>query len=326
MVKDKTLAFIGLGRMGFAMASHLGRLSHPDRGGYRLAVYNRDRRKGLAWQRQFADASGHACRLASSPADAARRADMVMVCVGGDKDVGHVIFGDGDMAGIVDGVESSRQSGDRPLIIDHSTTSAIFAKDVSGKLAKRGIGFLDAPLSGGQAGAMDGQLIIMVGAAPRDFTRARPVLAHYSREIAHMGDVGTGQLTKMVNQICVASVIQGLAEGIDFGRRANIDLDKALRLLCGGAAGSWQMRHRGETMVKGQYDFGFAVDWMRKDLSICLAEAKTLGARLEGTKMIDRFYAEVQKMGHGNHDTSSLLQRLDEMPPRSAKTARSPKR
>lgn len=283
------VAFIGLGVMGAPMAGHLASKGHE------VAVWNRTRAKGEAWT------AIHSGRLAASAADAARGADIVFACVGNDDDVRDVVLGaDGAFAGMAPGA----------VLVDHTTASAGLAHELATEAAKRGLGFLDAPVSGGQSGAENGQLTIMVGGDASVFARVEPAMRAYGRAITLMGGPGAGQLTKMVNQICIAGLLQGLAEGLDFGLRAGLDMDRVLDVVSKGAAQSWQMDNRGRTMIRGEFDFGFAVDWMRKDLAICAGEAGRNGARIEIARMVDGFYAEVQKMGGARWDTSSLIARL----------------
>ena len=282
-------AFIGLGVMGAPMAGHLAAKGHQ------VAVWNRTPAKALAW------AEKHRGRVAESPADAARDADFVFTCVGNDDDVRAVTLGAGGaLAGMAKGA----------VLVDHTTASAGLARELAGAAEKSGCGFLDAPVSGGQAGAENGQLTVMVGGAPDVFERAEPVMAAYGRAVTLMGPAGAGQLTKMVNQICIAGLVQGLAEGLDFGLRAGLDVNKVIDVISKGAAQSWQMDNRAMTMIRSQFDFGFAVDWMRKDLAICAEEAGRNGAAIEVARLVDGFYAEVQKMGGSRWDTSSLIARL----------------
>jgi 3-hydroxyisobutyrate dehydrogenase-like beta-hydroxyacid dehydrogenase len=282
-------AFIGLGVMGGPMAGHLAAK------GYDVAVWNRTPAKAEAW------ASAHPGRVATSAADAASGADIVFTCVGNDDDVRAVVLGaQGAFAGMAPGA----------VLVDHTTASAGLARELAAEAARRRLGFLDAPVSGGQAGAENGQLTIMVGGDAAVFTGAEPAMRAYGRAVTLMGGPGAGQLTKMVNQICIAGLVQGLAEGLDFGLRAGLDMDRVLGVISKGAAQSWQMDNRGRTMIRGEFDFGFAVDWMRKDLAICAGEADRNGARLEVARLVDGFYAEVQRMGGARWDTSSLIARL----------------
>jgi 3-hydroxyisobutyrate dehydrogenase-like beta-hydroxyacid dehydrogenase len=285
----KKIAFLGLGVMGHPMAGHLARAGHQ------LTVYNRTGAKAEAWRREYGG------RAARTPAEAAQGAEFVMMCVGNDDDVRAVATGaEGALAGMTRGT----------ILVDHTTASAEVAREVHAAAAAAGIGFLDAPVSGGQAGAQNGKLTIMVGGDAQTFARAEGVLAHYARAVTLMGPAGAGQLTKMVNQICIAGLLQGLAEGVDFALRAGLDADRVLDVIGKGAAQSWQMDNRGKTMAADKFDFGFAVDWMRKDLGICLGEARANGASLPVTAIVDQFYARVQQMGGGRWDTSSLIRVL----------------
>jgi len=283
------VAFIGLGVMGAPMARHLAKAGHE------LAVYNRTRAKAEAW------VASHGGRLAATPARAAEGAELVFSCVGDDPDLREIALGaDGSFGAMAKGA----------IHIDHTTASAQVARELAAEAGKRGFHFLDAPVSGGQSGAENGALTVMVGGGAQAFERARPVIAHFARAVTLIGPSGAGQLAKMVNQICVVGVVQGLAEGIDFGLRAGLDVKLVLDTIAKGAAQSWQMENRGATMLADKYDFGFAVDWMRKDLRICQEEAARNGARLPGTRQIDGFFAEIQQLGGGRWDTSSLLRRL----------------
>jgi 3-hydroxyisobutyrate dehydrogenase-like beta-hydroxyacid dehydrogenase len=283
------LAFIGLGNMGYPMAGHLAKQ------GYDITVYNRTTAKAQQWVEQY----GY--QLALSPLAAVANADMVFICVGNDNDLSDVVLGKN---GIMQGLKSGA------IVIDHSTVSAEISRDLAALLAQRNVDFMDAPVSGGQQGAINGQLSIMCGAKEEVFAKAQPILAAYGKTITHMGQIGSGQLTKMVNQICVAGLLQGLAEGIHFAQKSGIDVQKALNVISHGAASSWQMVNRYQTMLAEQYNHGFAVDWMRKDLDICLAEAQKNGAQLPVTQLVNQFYSEVQSLGGGRWDTSSLLVRL----------------
>ena len=287
--ESKKLAFLGLGVMGYPMAGHLARAGHE------VTVYNRSPAKADAWRNEYRG------RTARTPAEAARSAEIVLMCVGNDDDVRTVANGaDGALAGMAAGT----------ILVDHTTASAEVAREVHAAAAARGVGFLDAPVSGGQAGAQNGKLTIMVGGDAATFARAEGVLAHYARAVTLMGDSGAGQLTKMVNQICIAGLLQGLSEGIDFAMRAGLDAERVLDVISKGAAQSWQMENRGRTMAADQFDFGFAVDWMRKDLGICLAEARANGATLPVTALVDQFYGRLQQQGGGRWDTSSLIRLL----------------
>jgi 3-hydroxyisobutyrate dehydrogenase-like beta-hydroxyacid dehydrogenase len=285
------VAFIGLGVMGYPMARHLAR-----RGGHAVTVYNRTAAKAERW---VAENGG---RHAPTPAAAARGAAFVFACVGNDADLRAVTLGpDGALAAMAPGA----------VLVDHTTASAAIARELHAAASARGVGFLDAPVSGGQAGAENGQLSVMVGGDEAVFDRARPVIDSYARAVGLMGPAGAGQLTKMVNQISIAGLVQSLAEAIHFARRAGLDVEKVLSVVAKGAAQSWQMDNRSRTMAAGKFDFGFAVDWMRKDLAIVLDEARANGARLPVAALVDQFYAEVQAMGGSRWDTSSLIARLE---------------
>ncbi len=281
------VAFVGLGVMGFPMAGHL-----KARGGHEVAVFNRTGAKAAAWVQQ------HGGRAGTAPREAAEGADIVFLCVGNDEDVRGVVFGD-------DGVLAAMKPG--TLLVDHTTTSAGLARELSEACAGRGVQFLDAPVSGGQAGAENGQLTVMVGGDPAVFDRAKPVIDSYAKACVLIGPVGAGQLAKMMNQICIAGLVQGLSEAVNFGVKAGLDVEKVIAAISKGAAQSWQMENRWKTMVEDKFDFGFAVDWMRKDLGYCMAEAEKVGAKLPVTRIVDGFYAEVQKRGGGRFDTSSLM-------------------
>ncbi|MGB5332985.1 MAG: NAD(P)-dependent oxidoreductase [Woeseiaceae bacterium] len=282
-------AFIGLGVMGYPMAGFLSKAGHD------VVVYNRTATKAESWTRQFGGSS------AATPAVAAEDADIVFSCVGNDNDVREVILG---KAGVLNGISPGA------VIVDHTTASASIAREIHVRAAEKAVGFLDAPVSGGQAGAENGQLTVMIGGDPDVFRRAAPVIDCYAKAITHIGPTGSGQLAKMVNQICIAGLVQGLAEGLDFAARAGLEPAVVIESISKGAAQSWQMENRWQTMVNDEFDFGFAVDWMRKDLAIALEEARSNGARLEVTKLVDQFYAEVQAMGGSRWDTSSLIARL----------------
>ena len=284
------VAFVGLGVMGYPMAGYLVKAGHD------TVVYNRTAEKAERWVAEYGGVS------APTPREAAKGADIVFSCVGNDDDVREVLLGDeGVLAGI----------GEGSVIVDHTTASATIAREIYDKAAAKNVGFLDAPVSGGQAGAENGQLTVMVGGDPEVFDRARPVIDCYAKAITLIGPVGSGQLAKMVNQICIAGVVQGLSEGLHFAKRAGLDPAVVIESISKGAAQSWQMDNRWETMVAGEFEFGFAVDWMRKDLAIALEEARNNGAALELTELVDRYYAEVQAMGGSRWDTSSLIARLD---------------
>jgi 3-hydroxyisobutyrate dehydrogenase len=279
--------------MGYPMAGHLARNGHA------VTVYNRTGGKAERWIRE------HGGRAASSPREAAGPAEFVFTCVGDDADLRSVVLGDeGALAGMDRGA----------ILIDHTTASAKVAREIAAAASGRGLGFLDAPVSGGQAGAENGALSIMAGGEEDIFLQARPVMQSYAQAVGLMGPVGAGQLTKMVNQICVIGVIQGLAEGVHFAKHAGLDIEKVFAALSKGAARSWQMENRPGTMARGKFDFGFAVEWMRKDLAICLSEARSNGASLPMTALIDQFYAEVAAMGGLRWDCSSLIARLEGAP------------
>ncbi len=285
-------AFIGLGVMGFPMAGYLAAR------GYGVTVFNRSPDKARRWLEQ----NGGSMADTPADADAASGADIVFCCVGNDDDVREVTLGEA-------GALQSMSPGS--ILVDHTTASATLARELHAVAGERQVGFLDAPLSGGQAGAENGQLTIMVGGDDDVFERARPVMESYAKAITLIGPAGSGQLAKMVNQICIAGLLQGLSEGLHFALRAGLDIEKVVSAISKGAAQSWQMDHRWQTMVNGQFEFGFAVDWMRKDLGIALAEAQANDARLELTELVDRYYAEVQALGGSRWDTSSLIARLD---------------
>jgi 3-hydroxyisobutyrate dehydrogenase len=276
--------------MGFPMAGHLAA-----KGGHEVTVYNRTPARAQAWVAKFGG------RAAGTPAQAAAGAEIVFSCVGDDPDLREIALG-------ANGAFPAMAKG--AVFVDHTTASAKIARELAGEAKSRGFGFLDAPVSGGQSGAENGALTVMVGGDAQAFERARPVIANYARAVTLMGPAGAGQLTKMVNQICVVNVVQGLAEGISFGLKAGLDMNLALEVITKGAATSWQMENRGKTMVQDKFDFGFAVDWVRKDLRICAETAREIGADLTVTRMIDSFYGEIQKMGGGRWDTSSLIRRL----------------
>ncbi|HEX2117195.1 MAG TPA: NAD(P)-dependent oxidoreductase [Alphaproteobacteria bacterium] len=283
------VAFIGLGVMGFPMAGHLVKAGHE------VTVYNRTASKASSW------AEKHKGKTAPTPAEAAKGAEFVMTMVGNDDDLRSVVYGDkGALAGM----------GKGAILVDHTTASAAVAREIDAEAKKKGLGFLDAPVSGGQAGAENGQLGIMVGGDTATFAKAEPVMKVYAKALTLIGPAGSGQLTKMVNQICIAGLLQGLSEGMNFAAKSGLDIDKVLSVITAGAAGSWQMQNRAKTMVEGKFNFGFAVDWMRKDLGICLDEAKRNKARLPVTALVDQFYAGVQARGGGRWDTSSLIHLL----------------
>ena len=285
------VTFIGLGVMGYPMAGHL-----RTRGGHDMAVYNRTTAKADKWAAEFGGAA-HA-----TPADAARDADFVFTCVGNDDDLREVTLGP-------QGALHAMKPG--AILIDNTTASAEVARELEMTAVAKGCGFIDAPVSGGQAGAENGVLTVMCGGEAATFEKARPIIDSYARMVGLMGPAGSGQLAKMVNQICIAGLVQGLAEGIHFAKRAGLDVEKVVEVISKGAAGSWQMENRHKTMNAGKYDFGFAIDWMRKDLAICLSEARRNGAKLPVTALVDQFYGDVQEMGGRRWDTSSLLARLE---------------
>jgi 3-hydroxyisobutyrate dehydrogenase len=285
------VAFLGLGVMGYPMAGHL-----RAKGGHDVTVYNRTAEKAHKWVAQ------HGGKAAATPKAAAEGQDFVMACVGNDNDLRDVMLGP-------NGAFAAMKKG--AVLVDHTTASAAIARELYSEAKKRGFDFVDAPVSGGQAGAENGVLTVMCGGDPEPFGRAEKVIAAYARACNLMGTSGSGQLAKMVNQICIAGLVQGLAEGLHFAKRAGLDIETLIATISKGAAQSWQMENRYKTMVADKFDFGFAVDWMRKDLGICLAEARRNGARLPTTALIDQFYAEVQAMGGKRWDTSSLIALLD---------------
>ena len=287
------VAFIGLGVMGYPMAGHLLK-----KGGHELTVYNRNRAKAEAWVKEYG--SG---KTAATPAEAAKDQDFVFSCVGNDDDLRAVTLGK-------DGAFETVREGS--VFIDNTTVSANIARELYAAAKQKGFGFLDAPVSGGSAGAQNGVLTVMVGGDADQFAKAEPVIAAFARMVTLIGAPGAGQLTKMVNQICIAGIVQGLAEGIHFAQKAGLDLPKVMETISKGAAGSWQMENRWKTMGDAKYDYGFAVDWMRKDLSIALEEARANGSTLPVTALVDQFYAEVQRLGGKRWDTSSLLARLNQ--------------
>jgi 3-hydroxyisobutyrate dehydrogenase len=285
------VAFIGLGVMGFPMAGHL-----VNKGKHEVTVYNRTAAKAKAWTDKFGG------RAAATPKEAAQGQDFVMACVGNDNDLRSIALGG-------DGVLAGMRSG--AVFVDHTTASAEIARELDAEARKHGFGFVDAPVSGGQAGAENGVLTVMCGGDDKAYAAAEPVIASYARMCKRLGPAGSGQLTKMVNQICIAGLVEGLSEGIHFARKAGLDVNAVIETISKGAAQSWQMENRYKTMIEGKFDFGFAVEWMRKDLSICLAEARRNGASLPVTALVDNFYSEIQKMGGSRWDTSSLFARLE---------------
>jgi 3-hydroxyisobutyrate dehydrogenase len=285
------VAFLGLGVMGYPMAGHL-----KGKGAHDVTVYNRTPAKAEKWVAQ------HGGRLAQTPKQAAQGQDFVMACVGNDDDLRAVTLGpEGAFAGIQQGA----------VFVDHTTASAEVARELHAQAGKRGFDFIDAPVSGGQAGAENGALTVMCGGDAAPYGRAETVIMAYARMCKLLGPSGAGQLTKMVNQICIGGLVQALAEGVHFAKKAGLDVEAVIETISKGAAQSWQMENRYKTMNAGKFDFGFAVDWMRKDLSICLAEARRNGAQLPVTALVDQFYSEVQKMGGRRWDTSSLFARLE---------------
>ncbi len=289
----RRVAFLGLGVMGYPMAGHLALAGHE------VTVYNRNATKSEAFCAQLAGAG--TVKRAQTPATAAAGVEIVLACVGNDDDLRQVVLGEhGAFTCIAPGA----------VFVDHTTASATVARELDALARSRGLHFIDAPVSGGQAGAQNGQLTVMCGGDPAAFERVRPVAMAFSRAFTLMGPSGAGQLTKMVNQICIAGLVQGLSEAIAFGQRAGLDMAQVIEVIGKGAAQSWQLDHRGPTMVQDRFDFGFAVDWMRKDLGLVLDEAKRNGARLPVTALVDQFYADVQQLGGGRWDTSSLIRRL----------------
>jgi len=285
-MSKQQVAFIGLGVMGYPMAGHLSKA------GFQTKVYNRTTAKAKQW---CGDYEG---TLAETPAKAVEGADFVFICVGNDDDLRSVVYGED---GILAGIKPSA------ILVDHTTASANVAREISEKAT---IAFLDAPVSGGQAGAENGVLTVMVGGDQAAFDLVKPVIMSYARAAELLGKVGAGQLTKMVNQICIAGLVQGLSEGLNFAQKSGLDVAKVVDVISKGAAGSWQMENRGKTMLNDEFEFGFAVDWMRKDLAICIEESEKNGAKIDVTRIVNDYYGEVQEMGGGRWDTSSLLRRL----------------
>ncbi len=288
-IKPQKVAFLGLGVMGYPMAGHLKRAGHD------VVVYNRTAAKAAQWVGEYGGASD------ATPEAAAKGADIVFACVGNDDDLRAVTIGD---RGAFDGMK------DGAIFVDHTTASAEVARELSAEAKSRGLQFIDAPVSGGNLGAINGALTVMCGGDARAFATIQPVAMAFSKAVTLLGDSGSGQLAKMVNQICIAGLVQGLAEAIAFGQKAGLDMKAVLGVIGKGAAQSWQMDNRGPTMIEGKFDFGFAVDWMRKDLGLVLDEAKRNGARLPVTALVDQFYADVQAQGGQRFDTSSLITRL----------------
>ena len=286
----KNVSFVGLGVMGYPMAGHL------QKNGYNVTVFNRTESKAKKWVEEYGGQMG------KTPNEASLNAEIVFLCVGRDEDIIEVMEGD-------NGILSSAKEGF--IIVDHTTASAEIARTYFAKLQKRNVAFLDAPISGGQAGAENGALSIMIGGEENDFEVVKPVLQSYGKAIELIGPSGSGQIAKMINQICIAGLVQGLSEAMAFGKKAKVDMEKVLSVISKGAAQSWQMENRYRTMIDGKFDYGFAVDWMRKDLSICFNEAKKNGASLPITEIVDKYYEEVQKNGGNRLDTSSLMTLVD---------------
>ena len=286
----KNVSFVGLGVMGYPMAGHL------QKNGYNVTVFNRTESKAKKWVEEYGGQMG------KTPNEASLNAEIVFMCVGRDEDIIEVMEGD-------NGILSSAKEG--LIIVDHTTASAEIARTYFAKLQKRNVAFLDAPISGGQAGAENGALSIMIGGEENDFQVVKPVLQSYGKAIELIGPSGSGQIAKMINQICIAGLVQGLSEAMAFGKKAKVDMEKVLSVISKGAAQSWQMENRYRTMIDGKFDYGFAVDWMRKDLSICFNEAKKNGASLPITEIVDKYYEEVQKNGGNRLDTSSLMTLVD---------------
>ena len=297
---SRKVAFLGLGVMGYPMAGHLARAGHQ------VTVYNRNAAKSAAWCSEFAGAAGSA----ATPRLAAQGAEIVFCCVGNDDDLRAVTLGadPGDGTRGSDGAFAGMRPG--AIFVDHTTASASVARELQALAQRQGVQFIDAPVSGGQAGAQNGMLTVMCGGDRGAFDAAAPVAQAFARAMTLLGASGAGQLAKMVNQICIAGLVQGLSEGIAFGQRAGLDMEQVLEVIGKGAAQSWQMDNRGKTMVADKFDFGFAVDWMRKDLGLVLDEARRNGARLPVTALVDQFYADVQQLGGTRWDTSSLIKRL----------------
>jgi len=286
------VAFLGLGVMGYPMAGHLKRAGHD------VVVFNRSADKAVRWVAEHGGAS------APTPVEAAKGADVVMTCVGRDEDLRAVTLGN-------DGAFAAMKNG--AVFVDHTTASATIARELADHAAKQGFGFVDAPVSGGEQGAKNGQLTIMCGGSEADYAKAEPIMAAYARQCRLLGPAGSGQLAKMVNQICIAGVVQGLSEGLSFARAAGLDPAAVVEVISKGAAQSWQMENRYKTMLAGHFEHGFAVEWMRKDLSICFGEAEHNGAQLPVTRLVDEFYAEVEAMGGKRWDTSSLFARMEKL-------------
>ncbi len=286
----KNVSFIGLGVMGYPMAGHL------QNKGYNVTVYNRTTAKAEKWVEEYKGS------MAKTPGEASQNSEIVFMCVGRDEDIIEVMEGD-------DGILSKVTEGS--IIVDHTTASAEIARNYYQKLKDKKLSFLDAPVSGGQAGAENGVLSIMIGGDEKDYDTVKPVLTSYGKAVELIGPSGSGQIAKMINQICIAGLVQGLSEAMAFGKKSNVDMEKVLSVISKGAAQSWQMENRYRTMLDGKFDYGFAVDWMRKDLSICFNEADKNGANLPITKIVDKYYEEVQKNGGNRFDTSSLMTLVD---------------
>ncbi len=286
----KNVSFIGLGVMGYPMAGHL------QNNGYNVTVYNRTTSKAEKWVEEYKGS------MAKTPGEASQSSEIVFMCVGRDKDIIEVMEGeDGILSKVIEG----------SIIVDHTTASAEIARNYYQKLKDKKLSFLDAPVSGGQAGAENGVLSIMIGGDEKDYNTVKPVLTSYGKAVELIGPSGSGQIAKMINQICIAGLVQGLSEAMAFGKKSNVDMEKVLSVISKGAAQSWQMENRYRTMLDGKFDYGFAVDWMRKDLSICFNEADKNGANLPITKIVDKYYEEVQKNGGNRFDTSSLMTLVD---------------
>jgi len=286
----KNVSFIGLGVMGYPMAGHL------QNNGYNVTVYNRTASKAEKWVSRYKGS------MAKTPGEASKNSEIVFMCVGRDEDIIEVMEGEGGiLANVAEG----------SIIVDHTTASAVIARNYYQKLKDKKLSFLDAPVSGGQAGAENGVLSIMIGGDEKDYNTVKPVLTSYGKAVELIGPSGSGQIAKMINQICIAGLVQGLSEAMAFGKKSNVDMEKVLSVISKGAAQSWQMENRYRTMLDGKFDYGFAVDWMRKDLSICFNEADKNGANLPVTKIVDKYYEEVQKNGGNRFDTSSLMTLVD---------------
>ena len=297
MTKAKRIAFLGLGVMGAPMAGHLARQGHQ------VTAYNRTPARATDWLARYSS-EGFALATAETPAQAAAGQDVVITCVGNDADLAEVVLGDdGALAAMAEGA----------LFIDHTTVSPAIARHIAQEAEGRGVLALDAPVSGGQAGAENGKLAIMCGGSVQAMDSARPVMEAYGARIVHIGEAGTGQACKAVNQICISGVLAGLSEGVRFAQAAGLDMDRVLEAISGGAAQSWQMENRWQTMAAGEFDFGFAIDWMRKDLAIALGEAEAHGLELPVTALVDQFYAKVQANGGSRQDTSALIRHLPEI-------------